>query len=251
MPYTCYTLVCSCFHRRSTQIPGWVFTNIWETLFTLLPWSASAHSTVSPFARSVFSQPKNPVRRTWSLHFWHHALYCLFWASTQCLRFDKAPVTSLKYIYIYIYIYPLEPREGHSWIGNQSPWSGFSDPFHRPAHSVAACFLRLPLFRWTFRWRPLFYRLVQSCRRVVACFLRLPYVKRRLGAAFLKVQCFSLSYYFLHLSRFAGMPLPPLIVRIRLEIWKEVVFSFVAFLTLFPAVSISCSRIALQTLHIP
>ena len=57
-----------------------------------------------------------------------------------------------------------------------------------------------------------------ACRRVVACFLRLPYVKRRLGAAFLKVQCFSLSYYFLHLFRFAGMPLPPLIVRIRLEI---------------------------------
>ena len=89
--YTCYTLVCSGFHRRSTQIPGWVFTDIWETLFTLLPWSAIAHSTVSPFA----------------------------W-------------------------------EGHNWIGNQSPWSGSSDPFHRPAHSVAACFLRLPPFRG--RW---------------------------------------------------------------------------------------------------
>ena len=37
------------------------------------------------------------------------------------------------------------------------------------------------------------------------------------------------------------MPLPPLIVRIRLEIWKEVVFSFVAFLMQFPAVSISCT----------
>ena len=90
-PYTCYTLVRSGFHRRSTQIPGWVFTDIWETLFTLLPWSAIAHSTVSPFA----------------------------W-------------------------------EGHNWIGNQSPWSGSSDPFHRPAHSVAACFLRLPPFRG--RW---------------------------------------------------------------------------------------------------
>ena len=51
---------------------------------------------------------------------------------------------------------------------------------------------------------------------------------------------------FLHLFRFAGMPLHPLIVRIRLEIWKEVVFSFVAFLMLFPAVSISNWRIALQ-----
>ena len=46
-----------------------------------------------------------------------------------------------------ICIYPLEPREGHNWIGNQSPWSGSSDPSHRPAHSVATCFLRLPPFR--------------------------------------------------------------------------------------------------------
>ena len=109
------------------------------------------------------------------------------------------------------------------WIGNQSPWSGSSDPFHRPAHSVAVCFLRLPPFRWTFRWKPLFYRLVQSCHRVVACFLRLPYVKRRLGAAFLQVQC-SLSYYFLHSFRFAGMPLPPLIVRIRLRSKQRLFF---------------------------
>ena len=37
--------------------------------------------------------------------------------------------------------------EGHNWIGNQSPWPGPSDPSHRPDHSVAACFLRLPPFR--------------------------------------------------------------------------------------------------------
>ena len=58
---------------------------------------------------------------------------------------------------------------------NQSPWSGFSDPSHRPAHSVAACFLRLPPFRGRcssakLSAGSLFYRLVQSCRRVVACF---------------------------------------------------------------------------------
>ena len=61
-----------------------------------------------------------------------------------------------RFVKIYIYIYPLEPREGHNWIGNQSPWSGSSDPFHRPAHSVAACLLRLPPFSWTFRWNPFF-----------------------------------------------------------------------------------------------
>ena len=67
---------------------------------------------------------------------------------------------------------------------------------------------------------------------------------------FFSYSAFSLSCYCLHLFRFAGMPLPPVNVRIRLEVWREVVFSFVAFLMLFPAVLISCSRIALQTLHI-
>ena len=67
---------------------------------------------------------------------------------------------------------------------------------------------------------------------------------------FFSYSAFSLSCYCLHLFRFAGMPLPPVIVRIRLEVWREVVFSFVAFLMLFPAVLISCSHIALQTLHI-
>ena len=132
MPYRCYTLVCSGFHRRSTQIPGWVFTNIWETLFTLLPWSAIAHSTVSPFA-----------------------------------------------------------REGHNGIGNQSPWSGSSDPFHRPAHSVAACFLRLPPFRGCCSSAKLSAGslFIAWCSPVIACFLRLPYVKRRLGVTVLQVQC--------------------------------------------------------------
>ena len=54
-PYTCDTIVCSGFNRRSTQTPGWVFTIFWETPFTLRPWSAIAHSAVSPFARSVYS----------------------------------------------------------------------------------------------------------------------------------------------------------------------------------------------------
>ena len=44
------------------------------------------------------------------------------------------------------------------------------------------------------------------------------------GAAVFQVQCFSLSHSFLHLFRFAGMPLPPLIVCIRLVICKGVVF---------------------------
>ena len=113
--------------------------------------------------------------------------------------------------------------EGHNWIGNQSPWPDPSDPSHRPDHSVAACFLRLPPFGGRcssakLSAGSLFYCLVQSCRRVVACFLRLPYVKRRLGAAVLQVQCFFLSLLFSSFIRFAGMPLPPLIVRIRLEI---------------------------------
>ena len=70
---------------------------------------------------------------------------------------------------------------------------------------------------------------------------------------FFRYSTFSLSYYFFHLFRFAGMPLPPLIVRIRLVICKGVVFSFVAFLIQFPAVSISCTHCVTnvtQTLHI-
>ena len=35
---------------------------------------------------------------------------------------------------------------------------------------------------------------------------------------FFRYSAFYLSYYFLHLFRFAGMPLPPVIVRIRLKI---------------------------------
>ena len=62
----------------------------------------------------------------------------------------------LPWRFVKIYIYPLEPREGHNRFGNQSPWSGSSDPFHRPAHSVAAYFLRLPPFSWTLRWKPFF-----------------------------------------------------------------------------------------------
>ena len=65
----------------------------------------------------------------------------------------------------------MEPREGHNWISNQSTWSGSSDPSYRPAHSVAACFLRLPPFRGRcssakLSAGSLFYRLVQSCRRL-------------------------------------------------------------------------------------
>ena len=47
---------------------------------------------------------------------------------------------------------------------------------------------------------------------------------------FFRYSAFSLCYYFLHLFRFASMALPPVIVRVRLEIWKEVVVSFVASL---------------------
>ena len=149
--------------------------------------------------------------------------------------------------------------DGHNWISNQSPWPGPSDPSHRLDHSVVACFLRLPPFGGRcssakLSAGSLFYRLVQSCRRVVACFLCLPYAKRRLGCRCSSgTVLFLLSYYFLHLFRFAGMPLPPLIVRIRLEICKGVVFSFVAFLIQFPAVSISCTHCVTnvtQTLHI-
>ena len=67
----------------------------------------------------------------------------------------------------------MEPREGHNWISNQSTWSGSSDPSYRPAHSVAACFLRLPPFRGRcssakLSAGSLFYRLVQSCRRLLS-----------------------------------------------------------------------------------
>ena len=84
----------------------------------------------------------------------------------------------------------MERREGHNWIGNQSPWSGSSDPFHRPAHSVAACFLRLPSLRGCSSSAKLSAGslFIAWCSPVVACFLRLPCVKRRLGAAVLQLQ---------------------------------------------------------------
>ena len=149
--------------------------------------------------------------------------------------------------------------EGHNWIGNQSPWPGPSDPSHRPDHSVAACFLRLPPFRGRcssakLSAGSLFF--IAWCSPVVVS-SPASYVYRTpsavWGAAVFQVQCFSLSHSFLHLFRFAGMPLPPLIVRIRLVICKGVVFSFVAFLIQFPAVSISCTHCVTnvtQTLHI-
>ena len=149
--------------------------------------------------------------------------------------------------------------EGHNWIGNQSPWPDPSDPSHRPDHSVAACFLRLPPFRGRcssakLSAGSLFF--IAWCSPVVVS-SPASYVYRTpsavWGAAVFQVQCFSLSHSFLHLFRFAGMPLPPLIVRIRLVICKGVVFSFVAFLIQFPAVSISCTHCVTnvtQTLHI-
>ena len=123
-----------------------------------------------------------------------------------------------------------------------SPWSGSSDLFHRPARSVAACFLRLQPFRGRYPSAKIsagsFLSLgavLSSCRRLLSY---------RASSAvwvslFFRYGAFYLPYYFLHLFRFAGMPLPPPIVCIRLEIWKEVVLSFVTFLMLFPAVSIS------------
>ena len=150
--------------------------------------------------------------------------------------------------------------EGHNWIGNQSPWPDPSDPSHRPDHSVAACFLRLPPFRGRcssakLSAGSLFFlslgAVLSSCRRLLptSTVRQAPF-----GVPlFFRYSTFSLSYYFFHLFRFAGMPLPPLIVRIRLVICKGVVFSFVAFLIQFPAVSISCTHCVTnvtQTLHI-
>ena len=121
--------------------------------------------------------------------------------------------------------------EGHNWIGNQSPWPGPSDPSHRPDHSVAACFLRLPPFRGRcssakLSAGSLFFlslgAVLSSCRRLLptSTVRQAPF-----GVPlFFRYSTFSLSYYFFHLFRFAGMPLPPLIVRIRLEICKGVVF---------------------------
>ena len=68
------------------------------------------------------------------------------------------------------------------------------------------------------------------CSPVVACFLRLPYAKRRLGAAVLQVQCLSFILLFSSFVPFRRYAPSSPIVHIRLEIWKEVVFSFVAFL---------------------
>ena len=171
-----------------------------------LPWSAIAHSTVSPFARSVFSQPKNPVRRTWSLHFGTTLFTVFFERVHSAYGLIRLPWRIVKN---YINIYLLEPREGHNWIDNQSPWPGPSDPSHRPAHSVTACFLRLPPFRGRCSSAKLsagspFYRLVQSCRRVVACFLCLPYAKRRLGC-----RCSSGTVLFLYLIIFSIYSVSP------------------------------------------
>ena len=139
----------------------------------------------------------------------------------------------------------MEPREGHNWISNQSTWSGSSDPSYRPAHSVAACFLRLPPFRGRcssakLSAGSLFYRLVQSCRRLLS--------KSTVRQAPFGCRCSSGTVLFLYLIIFFIYSVSPVwpflpisIVRIRLEIWKEVVFSFVAFLMQFPAVSISCT----------
>ena len=75
-----------------------------------------------------------------------------------------------------------------------------------------------------------FYRLVQSCRRVVACFLRLPYVKRRLCAAVLQVQCFSLSYYFFINSVSPVCPFLPLLFASGLRSEKSLFFPLSHFL---------------------
>ena len=69
------------------------------------------------------------------------------------------------------------------------------------------------------------------------------------GAAVFQVQCFSLSHSFLHLFRFAGMPLPPLIVCIRLVICKGVVFFPLSHSLYSSLLFRSPVRIALQTLR--
>ena len=188
IPYTCYTLVCSGFHRRSSQIPSWVFTDIWKTLFTLLTWSAIAHSTVSPFA----------------------------WEATTGLGTN---------------------------LHGQVPQILFIAQL-----TVAACFLRLPPFRGRCFWAKLSAGslFIAWSSRVIACFLRPPYVKRRLGAAVLQVQCL---FFMLLFSSFVPFrqdgPSSRYCSRQAWDLKRGC-----CFLCRIPAVSISCSRIALQTLHI-
>ena len=168
-----------------------------------------------------------------------------------------------------------------------SPSSGLPRLSPTGSYSVAACFLRLPpsgplFFSEDFRWKlfiawcnpvvvssPAFYvyrtssavwgrcssakkkkyfpleashRLVQSCRRVVTCFLRLPHVKRRLGAAVFR---YGTTISFIY-SVSPVCPFLPLLFASGLRSERR----WSLFLILFPAVSISCSRIALQTLQI-
>ena len=126
-----------------------------------------------------------------------------------------------KSIYTYIYIYILW-NPGKATTGLATNLHGqvpqilliaqltLSPPAFYVYRRLGAAVLQLnfPLEAFFIAW----------CSPVVACFLRLPYVKRRLDAAVLQVQCLSFSYYFLNLFRFAGMPLPPLTVCLRLEI---------------------------------
>ena len=144
--------------------------------------------------------------------------------------------------------------EGHNWIGNQSPWPDPSDPSHRPDHSVAACFLRLPPFGGRcssakLSAGSLFYRLVQSCRCVVACFLRLPYAKRRLGC-----RCFSGTVLFLYLiifSIYSVLPVCPFLPLLFASgLWSVKGLFFPLSHSLYSSLLFrSPVRIALQTLR--
>ena len=181
-PYTCYTLVCSGFHRRSTQIPGWVFTNIWETLFTLLPWSAIAHSTVSPFARSFSVSPEIQfvVR---DLSIFGTTLFTVFFDRVHSgyglIRLPWRIVKKKIYIYIYIYISSgTQGRPQLDWQPTATNLHGqvfqilliaqltLSPPAFYVYRRLGAAVLQLNFPLEAF----FFYRLVQSCRRVVACF---------------------------------------------------------------------------------
>ena len=247
-PYTCYTLVCSGSHRRSTQIPDWVFT-IFEKLS--LPCYRDRPSRILLFLHSLGQFLVSPkiqfVVRDLSV-FGTTLFSVLFERVHRAYGLIRLPWRTDK-IYIYILWNPGKATTALATnLHGQVPQILFIAqlPLSPPAFYIyrrlgaADLQLNFPLEAFFIAW----------CSPVVACFLRLPYVKRRLDAAVLQVQCLSFSYYFLNLFRFAGMPLPPLTVCLRLEIWKEVVFSFVAFLIRFPAVLISCLRIALQTSHI-
>ena len=151
----------------------------------------------------------------------------------------------------YIYIYPPEPREGHNWISNQSPWSGSSDPSYRPAHSVAACFLRLPPFKDRCSSAKLsagsLYCLVQSCRRLLST--------STVRQAPFGCRCSSGTVLFLYLIIFfiysvsPVCPFLPLLFASGLRSEKRLFFllshSFCSSMLFQSPV-----RIALQTLHI-